>query len=632
MLTKIREKTQGIIATFILALIVIPFALWGINSYFEGGSRIHVAEVNGNDITQQDYRRALEPFRGRLEPAMLDSRAFKEQVLEGLIGQTLLVEDAVRQGYRLSDSRLAERIRQEPFFQSDGRFDPRRYEALLRQEGMTPRDYETRLREQNLTGQIQSGLAGSGIVTEAEVNALIQLLRQERELTSITISPEPFLAKAAVSPEELESYYAGHPELGKSPEQARIAYLRLSAADLVQHYQPNQEELEKAYVEEAARYTKPAKRRAAHILIQLPTGTGEDAAPPALARIQDLEQQLRAGADFAGLARKFSDDKDSGAKGGDLGEIRPGVLPKEVEAALTNLKLGQVSAPVRSTYGYHLIKLTALTPEARQSLNAVKPELVKLVRRRKGEEKFYEAAEKFRDLVYSQPESLEPTAKALGLEIQTSGWFTRNVAGTSVSGITTDPRVVEAAFQPEVLARTRNSDAIELNAETLVAVRVLEHRPATRQTLAELKPRIERLLKEEKARTSAQQQGETWLKQLQAGETFEALAQRHGLKLPARKSVTRDSKGSDPRVLQAAFRAGRPAPGKASYSGVDLGSQGYALVAVTRVVDADPAKIDPAAREKAKRLLAERRGAGYYASYRDGLRQQAKVRLYPDKL
>ena len=626
MLSKIREKTQGVIATFILALIAIPFALWGINSYFDAGPRVTVATVNGTDISQNDYRRALEPLRSQLPPQTVESAAFKRQLVENLVEQTLLVEDALEQGYRVSNARLANLIREQEYFRRDGQFDPERYQALLRNEGLTARDFEQRLRDQNLTGQVRTGLTASGIVTAEEVDDLARLLRQERDISYAVVRPDGYRARVAVTPEEIQAYYDKNAQLGRSPEQVRIAYLMLSAEDLAKRHEPSKAEIEKAYQENASRFVKPAKRRASHILVEI-KGAGEAAAQQALARAQELERQIRAGADFAAIARKSSDDKESAPRGGDLGEVRPGVLPAELDAAIVTLKPGQVSSPVRTSYGYHLAKLTALTPEVRRPLAEVRNELVRDIRARKGEEKFYELSEKFRDIVYAQPESLEPAAKAIGLEVRLSDWFTRS-GGRDMK----DPRLIEAAFQPDVLSKARNSDAIDLSHQSIAAVRVVEHRPETRRSLAVLRPEVERRLREEKALALARESGEALLRRLREGEHLDALVRAEGLKTESRKGVTRGAKGIEPQILQAAFRAGRPTGSGAAYEGAEIGSQGYALVAVTKVTDADSAKSDPALRERARRTLAEQRGAGYYEAYRTGLRQQAKIKIYESAL
>ena len=629
MLSTIREKTQGIIATFILLLIVIPFALWGINSYFESGSKLNVATVNGNDISQLSYRRTLDQLRGRVAPATFDSRQFKQTILDSLIDQTLLVQDAGSQGYRVSNALLAQTIRALPYFQRDGQFDSAMYDAVLRNQGMTPQEFEQRLREQSITGQIQAGLSDSAIVTDADVAQVARLLSQQREVAYAVISLEALMSRVTVKEKEIEKYYADHTELFQTPEQVRVDYLRLSAADLDRDYQPTEDDLKKAYSDEAARYVVPAVRRASHILISLPANASEAQAKAALAKIDDIAKQARAGADFATLAKKYSQDSATAAQGGDLGVVRPGVLPKTLESAVFAMnKPGEISQPVRTSFGYHLIKLTAYTPEKRRPFAEVRKDLVQLVRQRKGEEKFFDVSEKFRNLVYEQPDSLVPAAKALGLKIEKSDWFSH--AGGS--GIAANSKVVQAAFAPDVLSQARNSDAIDIDDNTLVAVRVAERKPAARQPLNEVRAQIERALKQEQARQEALRLGDTWLGELRAGSALDALAKRSSLKYQPPKMLTRtQTAGVDPRIVEAAFRAPRPAGGKPVYDLVDLDGQGYAVFALKQVVEPS-GKIEDSAQKDARRILTSHRGADYYADYRAGLREKAKIKIFSDQL
>ncbi len=615
MLSTIREKTQGIIATFILALIAIPFALWGVNSYFDTGGKINVAKAGDMDISQAEYRRALEQLRARVEPKTLNDPQFKQSVVDDLINKALQARDAEDQGYRIGDAQLAQILRNQPAFQRDGQFDSAQYEAVLRREGMSPREFETRVGE-------------SRIVTQAEIAALTRLLSQERELAHAVIDAGKLAAKAAASAQDIEQYYSAHPELFQIPEQVRIEYLQLSAGDQDRSYQPTDEELKKTYADEASRYTVPEKRRASHILISLPDKPAGDQSAEALAKIQDIAKQARGGADFAGLARKHSADTTTAAQGGDLGEIRRGVLPKELEEAVYTLKPGEVSQPVRSTYGYHLAKLTALAPEKRKPFAEVREDLVKTARQRHAEERFLDVSEKFRNLVYEQPDSLVPAAKALGLEVRKSDWF----AQTGGNGIAANPKVVQAAFEPEVLSQARNSDAIEITADTLVAVRVAERRPAGRQPLTQVHAAIERRLKQQRALEQARALGDTALQELRAGASLETFAARRGLDYVAPKTITRRQAGGlDPRIVESAFRASRPQGEKPVYELVDLGERGYAVLALKRVRDAS-GQADAAVLQQVRALLAARRGTDYYANYRAGLRDKAKVKVYTDQL
>ena len=629
MLNKIREKTHGIIAGIILFLVGIPFILFGINTYFERGANIKVAKVDGEEISHAAYRRTLDELRGRVDPSLLDSRPFKERIVESLVEQTLLVRDAEAQGYRVGDVQLDQKIRDLPFFQRDGKYDPQLYQTFLMREGRDAAEFRKRLRAELITSQVERGLVDSAFVTEAEVAATVRLLGQRREIAHARIATEGFAPKVTVTPQAIEDYYNAHADDFKTEEQVRVEYIRLAAADLAKDYQPDEQALKRAYAEEAARYVTPERRRASHILIELAPGATAEDVQRAEAKVRDIERQLRAGASFADLARKHSMDTESAAKGGDLGEIRPGMLPKELEAALNALKLNEISQPVRTSYGFHLVKLTGLTPERRKELKDVRAELAKLLRERRAEERYAELSAKLNDLVYESPDSLAPAAQALELEIQQSDWFTR--AGGK--GIAANRKVVEAAFHPEVLSRARNSDVIELEAGTLIALRVVEHRPSTRRPLAEVRAQIERLLRQEQASAQARAKGEALLARLRAGASLESLAAQHGLTVQRAQSVTRDGvAGGDRRIVEAAFRAPRPAADKPHYELVELGSQGVVLLEVSKVQDADPATADAATVQKARRLLTEQRGAGMYAAYRASLRADADIKIYWDNL
>lgn len=625
MLSAIREKTQGIIATFILLLVVIPFALWGVNSYFETGGNLKVAKVDGVDITQAEYRRTLDQLRGRLDPKALDNPQIKRTILDNLIDQTLLLRDAEHQGFRIGSAQLAEMIRQLPAFQRNGQFDPALYEARLRQEGMSPAGFERRMREEILINSVQIGLRETRIVTPSEVATLNRLAGQEREVAYAEIGAEAYLAGAEIKPADIERYYTEHPQMYRFPEQVRIEYIELSASALDRDIRPTEEDLKRAYTEEAARFTTPERRRASHILINLPATASEAEAKQALERIQALAQRARAGGSFAELAKQNSEDRATASQGGDLGEIRRGILPKELEDVVYSLKPGEISQPVRSTYGYHIIKLTEYTPAKRRSFESVRNELMAFVKRRKAEDRFIDAAEKFRNLVYEQPDSLAPAAKALGLEVKKSDWFT----SSGGAGIASNPKVVRAAFEPDVLNQVRNSDAIEIDNDTIAAVRVAERRPAGRKTLAEVRPQIERLLQQEAALKNAQRAGEAMLNELRAGTSLEAAAKKHRARYHPGKTITRlQAQGMDGRIVAAAFRAARPAEGKPVYDLVPLGERGYAVMALTRVREGN-AKAD---NKPLHELLMQQRSDGYYQDYRDGLRKQADIKIYPDQL
>ncbi|MFL6621372.1 MAG: SurA N-terminal domain-containing protein [Sulfurifustis sp.] len=627
MLAKIREKTQGIIATLILTFVAIPFILWGISSYFDRGSSVAVAKVNGVEISQQAYRQRLEELRG-IDPRRADNRALHEMILESMIEQSLLTRDAEDHGYRMSDARLAQMIHDLPYFRRDGRFDSTMYEALLRRQGLRPSDFEAQLRRENLTTQVQRGLGETAFVTDEDVTALIRLIKQERRVSYAIVSPEAFLPKVSVSDAEINEYYQANQESFRSPEAVRVEYVTLRASDASQQVQPTEDELRQAYNADAARYVTPEKRRASHILISVPSGANADADKTARARAEALAKELRGGANFAAVAKKQSDDKDSAARGGDLGDLVAGTLPPELDAAVRALKPGEVSAPVHTQYGYHIVKLTSYQPEQRKSFESVRAQLLDQLRKRKGEERFYELAERFRNLVYEHSEGLQPAAKELGLTVQTSDWFTKSGG----SGIAAQPRVVTAAFEPDVVSRARNSDAIEINPETLVALHVVEYRPSAVRPLTEVRATIERTLKERRAAEQARARAQEWLKQLEQGTKLADIARSGGAKVETGKALTRENSGGvDKRLADAVFAAARPKDRPVAGE-VDLGQQGSAVYVLEAVRDIDPATADAELKQRIKRQLVQRRGADYYMNYRSGLRKTADVKINTDQL
>jgi peptidyl-prolyl cis-trans isomerase D len=635
MLSTIREKTQGWIAAIILGLIAIPFALWGINYYFEGG-QLNVADVDGAKISVDQYRRALDDQRRALtqmlgrgaDPRLFDTPVFRERVLDGLIDEILITRDVETQGYRVSDAELVRQIRFAPQFQRDGQFDPRLYEALLRNAGMDPRGFEARLRRDVLVRQAESGFVPSAFAMPSDVTALLRLQAQEREAIVALLKPARLRDRVKVSSADIEQEYNARPERYKTAERIRIEYLQLAAGDLAKGVRVGEEELRQAVADASQATGAGEERRASHILVKLDAGADATAEKAAMAKIQGLRAKLVAGADFAQVARQNSEDPGSAAQGGDLGVVGRGVFVKEFEKALYALKKpGELSVPVRTQYGLHLIKLTSIKPGAvAPAVNRARLEAE--LKARKAEERFFELAEKFHNLVYEQPDSLKPVAEALGLKIETSGWFTRT---GQAGGITADPKVIAAAFEPEVLEQGRNSNTLEIAGNTLVALRVTAHEPARLRPLDEVRGEIEKMLTEAALKAEAGRQADEALARLRGGSSLDDVARQFGLEVQAAQRYGRKAK-LEASLLEALFRAAHPEGGKPAYGSVRLGDGTVAVFAVRRVIEPENVATDGPEAQAVRRAVESRRGAEHFAAYRAGLRQQAKVKLYKDQL
>ena len=636
MLSTIREKTQGWITGIILGLIAIPFALWGINYYFEGNGRVDVAVVNGVEISVDSYRRALDDQRRSLQQVLgrgadmrlFDTPAFHQRVLDGMIDEILLTHDIEAQGYRVSDAELSRQIRGAAQFQRDGQFDPRLYETLLRNAGMDVRGFEARLRRDVLRREAESGYVESVIVSQPDIDAILRLQAEQREAAVAVLKPARLRDRVKVTSAAVEQEYTAHPERYKSPERVRVEYIRLSAADLARNVHVTDAEVSQAMRDAAQASVAKDERRASHILIRLPAGADAATEKAAMAKIESLRAKLKAGVDFATLAKQSSEDPGSAAQGGDLGYVARGTLAKEFEQVLFALKKpGDLSAPVRTSYGLHLIKLTGIKSAAAPVVARSKVEAD--LRTRKAEERFFDLSEKFNNLVYEQPDSLKPAAEALGLKIETSGWFTRT---GSADGIAAQPKVLEAAFDPDVLEQGRNSNAIEVGTNNLVALHVVAHEPARVRPLNEVRAEIEKSLHESELRAETQRLAQEAVVKLNAGGSLDTTARQYGMDYRAARLYGRKTSGVEVPLLAALFQAARPQAEKPAYGSAVLADGSVAVFALKRIVE--PEKIADKGPDVAavRRLLEARRGQEYFDSYRASLRQQAKIKIYKDQL
>lgn len=635
MLSEIRDRATGWIAYVIVGIIVIPFAFWGVNEYFAGGEEIVVATVGDAEIQQVDYRRALENRRAQMrrmlgesfQPELANSPEFKRGVLEELIASRLLDQHADDQGYRVGDELLAQRIRSNPRFRIDDAFSPEAYRGAVAQLGLTEAGFEARLRQQLVLQQVQDGIAQSAFVTSDQRSRLLALLLEERRFDHAVLKAERFVGDVTVADDEIQQEYESNSEQYRTPEAMKVAYVELSVDELASSISVNEEEIHQAYEQNKDRFTTEPVRRASHILIETGSDADDEQRQAALDKARELLDQLRSGADFAQLAKEHSDDPGSASKGGDLGRIEKGAMVERFENALFALEEEDaLTEPVRTQFGYHIIKLTEYQPGQVKPLEEVRDQLVQEERARQAEALFLDRAEDFRNISYEQPQSLEPVANQLGLEIQESGWFTRR-QGT---GIASDPEVRKIAFSDEVYSEGLNSEAIELDINTLVVVRRLDTRPASVKPLAEVRDDIEARLKRRKAEQRVAELGPEIVGKLKSGSGWRAIVEEYGL---TDETVTRSRSGApeqdgpDPAVLDAVFRLPKPAEGPPIAGGQVLANGDYALFRLVEVIEGD---VDQPPEELEQRVsdgLQRRRGQDMVEQYIADLREQAEVTI-----
>ncbi len=633
MLQEIRERAQGWIAWGAVLLISIPFAFWGIQSYIGGGSEPIVSTVNGAEITARSLDRRVEETRARLRerlgaayrPELFEEKALRAQVLEGMIQEQLLLQASHDMGLRASNRELQAAILSNPAFQRDGRFDKATYDRMLELQGTNGPQYEESLRQRIVGTQIQRAVTASEVATDFEMAEAIRLDRQQRRLAYIRLSKANFMDTAPVPEEDIQAWYQAHADSYLSPERVKLSYLVLDAATLDAGQPVDEEALRRLYDEEIERFREPEQRRARHILVTLAAGADAAADAEAKARILAIRERLDAGEDFATLARELSQDPGSAPQGGDLGMFGKGVMDPAFEQATFALEPGTISEPVRSPFGYHLIQVTEIQPETLKPFEMVREQLVTEAARGGAEAIFYDMTERLANLVYENPDSLEPAAQALGLKLQSSDWIGREGG----SELLANPKLVAAAFSPEVLSGGVNSDLIEPEAEALQAVvlRVTEHEEAAPKPLDAVRDEIISAIRAQKASAAAQAAAKAMTERLKAGDTLASVAGDY----PVSETglIQRDAESVPKEIIDLAFALPRPAAGAASYDQSPAANGDALVVAVTEVVDGNMANLDDAARTQASRELIQVLGTGYYDRLIKDMETRARVERKP---
>ncbi|AZF11503.1 Peptidyl-prolyl cis-trans isomerase PpiD [Pseudomonas sp. R2-37-08W] len=624
MLQNIRDNSQGWIAKTIIGIIVALMAFTGIEAIFQasGNNKQDVAKVNGEEITQTELSQAVDMQRRQLmqqlgkdfDASLLDEKLLRDAALKGLIDRKLLLQGAADAKFGFSEAALDQVILQTPEFQVDGKFSAERFDQVVRQLGYTRLQFRQMLTQEMLIGQVRAGIAGSGFVTDAEVLAFARLEKQTRDFATVNVKADPAAVK--LTDDEVKAYYDQHAKEFMTPDQVVIDYLELKKSSFFDQVTVKDDELQAAYEKETANLAE--QRRAAHILIEVNDKVTE---AQAKAKIEDIQARLAKGEQFEALAKEFSQDPGSASNGGDLGFAGPGVYDPDFETALYGLKQDQVSVPVRTSFGWHLIKLLGVEAPEVPSFASLKDKLTRELKTQQVEQRFVEATKQLEDAAFEASDLAQP-ASDLKLTVHTSAPFGREGG----EGVAANRAVVTAAFSPEVLDEGANSSAIELDPETIIVLRAKEHLKPAQIPLEKVATAIRAQMTKERASAAAKAHADELIAGLRDGKI--ALSQPiDGQAWKVTEAATRGQEAVDPAVLQALFRMPKPAgKDKPSFTTVSLRDGSQVIVRLNGVNEAAA----PTDEEKAqyRRALASRIGQQDFAAYRKQLETQADIKKF----
>ena len=618
MLDKFRSYAQTKAAQVILALVLIPFALFGIDSYLnQAGNNLSIAKVDGYKITLPEYNRAIENVRNRImsegkkvDPAMFDSFEFKESVVDGLITKQLINNDIKKSKFKITDLQLSQYIIGMPEFQKDGKFSQELYDKVLQNNQLNPKKFEESIRNDLLIQQVRDGLQKLTFIPPNNLIETLKATSQQREVTVAEFKTKEYMVKASVNEKDMQAFYDKNKSKFLAREQVKAEFVVFSLTSILPTINVSDNEVKAFYKTNADKYQNQQQREASHILIAASKNAAPAEKAKAKAKAEDVFNQVKKNPkQFEELATKYSQDPESAKKGGDLGVFGRGMMVKPFDDAVFSMKVNEISSIVESDFGYHIIKLTKVIGDG-GGFDAIKLQIKAELIYQKAQDKFAALAEDFSNMVYEQSSSLDAVSKKFSLPIQKTDWISRSDSDKFFK----NEALMNALYSKESIKDHRNTEAIEVTPNNLIAARVVDYKVQTTKPFTDVKTSIEDYLKFEAAKKLVASEGEVALKSIvDASRKIDWQA----AVLVDRKNA----KGLSDAVINHAYKM--PTDKLPSYSGFVDGDNGYVIVKVSKV--SFPNDDNEENKNEFASSYSEALSFEYLSAYLKGLKAKASV-------
>lgn len=624
MLQSLRDNLKGTFAFIIIGIIIVPLALFGVESLFNGtGTGQQAAKINGDEISEVDLRRAIymqkqqmiSRFGENLPADFISDERLREPVLNNLIDSELLRQSAVNQSMAISSQKLDQIILSAPQFQVDGKFDGETFITILRNMGYTPATYKVLLEQDMMNNQLQQGLTASDFTLPSELAANAALSLQVRDFAYVTLSKAAALEGVEASEEEINTYYEANKSQFVQAEQVAVEYIDLTPDAMMLKVEVSDEEIQAQYEQNMEAFEASIERRAAHILLELKEDSSEKA------QLIEIQAKLAAGEEFSALAKEYSEDVGSNESGGDLGFSAGDTFPEAFEVALANLEINEISEAVETDAGIHIIKLLEVRGDKAPALEEQKASIVYSLTRTKAEEQFSELLEILAEESYNA-ENLADVAKSLDLEVNQSDLFGRSGG----KGLLANAKVLEAAFSDDVLNEGNSSELIELNEQRVVVVKLINHVESHIKEQGLVAADIEATLKADKVAQQLSARSAEMVTALNNGDALADVAANLELSVEEKTAVTRTDAtiGSD--IVEQAFSLAKPDE-KPVVSSFSLSNGDFVILNLSKVVDGDASALSAAEQQSLSVQLASQSSSASYQAYRDQLKVSADIEL-----
>jgi peptidyl-prolyl cis-trans isomerase D len=629
MMQVIRDKAQGIVAWVIVAIVAFVLCFSFVSGYFSRSSDPVVVKVNGKSITSSEiddiYNRWLRfnaNQNSNFDLSQVNPDLIKQQIAAGLANQMALIDSLHRDGITISDAMIIEAIRSKPEFQQDGKFSIELYKQFLAQLGMSEADFEEAMNDELLMNQVQLAIMLSSFATEAEAARAIELRNQKRDFGYAVIPASKYATVAKVTDEQIQDYYNGHKAQFVVPEKVQAEYIELSMDDIFKQVPISEQTLKEYYQANIQAFNSPQTLHVRHIMITATKGSAADKDDSARKEIEAVYAKLKAGAKFTDLAKEYSEDRQTAVNGGDLGWVsKNDNYPEEIFTLKNN---GDYTQPVQSTYGWQIFQLVDRKGGQTKDFASVKNIVQKRYTHEAAEKLFSEKGNELANLTFENPTSLSVASEKLNLLIKTTGYFTTNGG----SGIADSPSVIKAAFSEDVYKQKHNSELIRISDDSYVVLRIKDVKPASEQSLEDVRSNIVKVLQDKAASDMAKQEGDAILAAIKEGNNPNRITSSKNLQWVVKTDVERDNRIIDRNILRGAFAIPKAENAtQINTNGFSLPNGDYVVMALTKVQNGVVEhNEDSNLLETTAQQLATLEGKLEYAALQKAMVEQAKIK------
>ena len=633
MLQIIRDWVTGWLAVLIVILLIIPFAFWGINYYFDKGGEPVAARINGEKITVREFQQAHQRLRQQLQSLGTDlpdrEALIKKQALDGLINTELLRQFNADLHLRVSDTNARDVINNIEVFQGADGFDNALYERYLSALGYTPATFEAQIRQDMTAEQLQAGIMESAFVIPSESENIARLNNQTRDISYLLISYNGIKQDIEISDQEIQEHYDMEDQLYMEPEKVRLAYLDLSLDKIKEGIDVTEESLRNYYTTHVDTYGVQEQRSIKQILFPTDEKTSDEMVAKIEAKAKEVEAFLKSGKTFKDVTEKYADETEIKMDISEYGYLAKGILEPPVDSVAFSLNEGEISEPVKTDSGFHIVMVEDIKGGEKSTFEEVREQVENDYRTEEAEKLFFELSDQLATLAYEHPDTLDIAAEQLDLEVQKSDFISRSPSN-AVPALLKNPKIISAAFSEEVLQNGNNSDVIELDPNRIVVLRVTEHKPAEKKSLEAVHDEITDRIRLEKGRAKTAEIGAAILEKLKQGTSKDELSAEYSAEWRDANSVKRDDANINRSVLRTAFAMGHPDANQPLYGDVSMGSGDHAVVVVYAVHEPETVS-DKETGPVSKQLQQLNARLAWLQLIKD-LRDRAEIKVFEERL